>query len=78
MLEIIKKKGPRKIKYATGKADTVTNESRKAAYDLLNNLINKSPLIMSNFIQNQLQPLMEMIKKPKQWNYQPPNSSDRI
>lgn len=79
MLEIIKKKGPRQTKYAAGKSQsTSANESRKAAYDLLNNLIKKSPVIMNDFLKNQLDPLMQMIKKPKQWNYQPASSSDRI
>jgi hypothetical protein len=32
---------------------------------------------MNNFIKDQLKPLLDMIKKPKQWNYTPPGSSDR-
>lgn len=78
MLEIIKSKAPRKVKYASSSSGSSTSESRKVAYALLNDLIKKSPVIMNNFIREQLQPLMDMIKKPKGWNYTPPNSSDRV
>lgn len=53
------------------------NKSREAAYQLLNELIKKSPVILSNFIQNQLKPLLELIKRPKSWNYTPPSASER-
>jgi hypothetical protein len=79
MLDLIKHKAPRKVNLPTsstgGKA---VNKSREAAYSLLNELIKRSPIIMNNFIKDQLKPLLEMIKKPKGWNYTPPNSSERV
>jgi len=38
-------------------------------------LIKKSPILMNRFIKEQLSPLLEMIKKPNKWNYQPPGQS---
>jgi NADH dehydrogenase/NADH:ubiquinone oxidoreductase subunit G len=55
-----------------------SNKSREAAYKLLNDLIQKSPLLMSRFVKEQLQPLMAMIKKPNKWNYTPPGASSGI
>lgn len=76
MLELIKQKAPRKVRpSAQGKQ---VNKSREAAYLLLNKLIKKSPVIMTNFIRDQLKPLLGMIKKPKGWNYTPPSSSERM
>jgi len=46
-------------------------ESRKAAYTLMNVLISKSATIMNEFIDAQLIPLMEKIKKPKGFGYSP-------
>ena len=66
---------PRKLTNKnTGK---IVNKSREAAYQLLNELISKSPVIMNNFIRDQLMPLLELIKPPKSWNYTPPNASER-
>jgi len=48
------------------------------SYNLLNDLIRKSPSIMSNFIKDQLLPLLYLIKKPKKWNYQPPDKAERV
>ena len=76
MLEIIQKLGPRKVKY-TSNSSFAENKSRTAAFNLLHDLTKKSPLTMSNFIKNQLLPLFEMIKKPKQLNYQPSSTAGR-
>jgi ubiquitin carboxyl-terminal hydrolase 34 len=62
----------------TNAAGKSVNKSRETAYSLLNELIKRSPIIMTNFIEDQLKPLLEMIKKPKGWNYNPPNSSERV
>lgn len=69
MLEIIRKKGPRKVKLSSASTGKLVNKSREAAYKLLNELIRKSPVIMTNFIRDQLKPLLALIKKPKGWNY---------
>jgi hypothetical protein len=53
-------------------ASTSNNKSREAAYQLLLSLIKKSPVLMGSFMKDQLMPLLEMIKKPNKWNYQPP------
>jgi len=37
----------------------------------------KSPLLMDKFLKNQLIPLMDLIKKPKGWNYTPPNTTEQ-
>jgi hypothetical protein len=47
------------------------SEARVAAYALLNGLIKKSPELMLKFIQGQLMPLMDRIKKPKGWKWAP-------
>lgn len=39
---------------------------------MLLQLIKKSPKLMSKFIKEQLSPLLDRIKKPNKWNYQPP------
>jgi ubiquitin carboxyl-terminal hydrolase 9/24 len=52
-----------------------SSKSREAAYSLLLQLIKKSPKLMSRFIKEQLSPLLEKIKKPNKWNYQPPGST---
>lgn len=56
---------------------TSANKSREAAYQLLNELIKKSPVILGNFIKNQLKPLLDLIKRPKNWNYTPPSANER-
>lgn len=66
MLDVIKQRGSRKTK---PKASNKANTSREAAYQLLNSLIKKSPVIMGNFIRDQLYPLLQLIKKPKSWNF---------
>ena len=76
MLELIKKQAPRKVSLVSS-STKVVNKSREASYKLLNELIKKSPVIMNNFIKHQLKPLLDLIKKPKSWNYTPPISSDR-
>lgn len=60
----------KKQKKAAGGAQN--NKSREAAYSLLLQLIKKSPKLMSKFIKEQLLPLLDRIKKPNKWNYQPP------
>jgi ubiquitin carboxyl-terminal hydrolase 34 len=47
------------------------SEARVAAYALLNGLIKKSPVVLLKFMQDQLMPLMERIKKPKGWKFTP-------
>ena len=47
------------------------SQARVAAYALLNGLIKKSPALMLKFMQEQLWPLMERIKKPKGWKFAP-------
>lgn len=76
MLELIKAKTARKSIKSSQQRNSA-NKSREAAYQLLNELIKKSPVILSNFIQNQLKPLLELIKRPKSWNYTPPSASER-
>ena len=49
MLDIVKSRGSRKPK---AKAGGRVNRSREAAYQLLNSLIKKSPVIMNNFIRD--------------------------
>lgn len=77
MLELVQKKAQKKVKVNQTRAGYAESPARKAAYSLLNDLIKKSAGIMNLFIQNQLQPLMEMIKKPKTYNYTPPSSTER-
>lgn len=76
MREIIQNKAPRTVKLQS-KAKQA-NKSREAAYQLLNELIKKSPVILTNFIKDQLQPLLDLVKKPKTWNYTPPSASERV
>jgi hypothetical protein len=76
MQEIISNKAPRIVKIQS--SNKQANKSREAAYQLLNELIKKSPVILTNFIRDQLQPLLDLIKKPKTWNYTPPSSSERV
>lgn len=78
MLDLIKNKAPRKLSLPSSTGGKAANKSREAAYSLLNELIKRSPIIMQNFIKDQLKPLLEMINKPKGWNYTPPNSSERV
>jgi hypothetical protein len=79
MLDLIKNKAPRKLSLPTSSASgKQVNKARETAYNLLNELIKRSPIIMNNFIKDQLGPLLEMIKKPKGWNYTPPNSAERV
>lgn len=54
---------------------TQNNKSREAAYSLLLQLIMKSPILMGRFIKEQLGPLLDKIKKPNKWNFQPPGQS---
>lgn len=61
-----------KKKKKAPQASAQNNKSREAAYSLLLLLIKKSPILMNRFIKEQLGPLLEMIKKPNKWNYQPP------
>jgi ubiquitin carboxyl-terminal hydrolase 9/24 len=42
---------------------------------MMNVLVSKSATIMNEFIDNQLMPLMEKIKKPKGWSYSPKTES---
>lgn len=51
MLDIIKHRAPRKVSLsaASGKP---ANKSREAAYNLLSELIKKSPVIMNNFVRD--------------------------
>ena len=77
MLEIIQKKTPRQVKFGAP-AQSQAKKSRTVAFDLLHDLIEKSPLTMGNFIEGQLQPLFEMIRKPRTWNYTPPSAGGRI
>lgn len=51
-------------------------KAKDAAYNLLNNLIKKSPLLMNAFLEKSMLPLMQLIKRHEGWNYQPPGSSD--
>ena len=55
MIELIKNRGQRKV---SSNSLNKLNNSRKAAYELLSELINKSPILMNNFIQNQLKDLL--------------------
>ena len=64
MLELIKAKMARKSSKSSQQRNSA-NKSREAAYQLLNELIKKSPIILSNFIKNQLKPLLDLIKRPK-------------
>jgi len=59
------------------KSSSTSSQSRESAYKLLNSLIMKSPLLMDKFLKNQLIPLMDLIKKPKGWNYTPPNTTEQ-
>lgn len=77
MLDLVKNKVPRKVVLPQGSGKQV-NKSREAAYNLLNQLIKKSPVIMNNFLKDQMSLLMSMIKKPKGWNVTPPNASERM
>lgn len=52
---IVVKKGTRKSKAPSTSAGS---KSREAAYTLLNSLIKKSPVLMNQFVTNQLSPLM--------------------
>mmetsp|Transcript_73171 Transcript_73171/g.101469 ORF Transcript_73171/g.101469 Transcript_73171/m.101469 type:complete len:166 (-) Transcript_73171:2292-2789(-) len=61
----------------SNKSSSTQSQSRESAYKLLNSLIMKSPLLMDKFLKNQLIPLMNLIKKPKGWNYTPPNTTDQ-
>lgn len=56
-------------------ASAQNNKSREAAYTLLLQLIKKSPVLMHKFMKEQLGPLLEKIKKPNKWNYQPPGQN---
>ena len=57
---------------------TVNKKSREAAYILLNQLIKKSPVLMGEFIEKQLNPLLYKIRKPNKWNYSPSGTEDRV
>jgi len=65
MMELAKQRSQQKKSSETGSS----SKSREVAYQLLNELIRKSPLIMHNFIRDQLEPLMALIKRPSVWNY---------
>jgi len=67
MVQLANEKVKRKGKSNSDKGST---KSREIAYQLLNELIRKSPVIMNNFIALQLRPLMDLIKRPNIWNYQ--------
>ena len=69
MLEFIQGKRQKKSK------KKVESKSREAAYALILSLVGKSPVIMANFLRQQVQPLLDKIQKPKIWNYQPPVNS---
>lgn len=60
-------KGTRKDK----KSSTSANESRAAAYKLLNELIKKSPVLLGKFFKELMLPLLDVIKKPNKWNFMP-------
>jgi len=51
MLDLIRHKPPRKVSL-TASSEKQINKSREAAYQLLNELIKKSPVIMNNFIRD--------------------------
>ena len=56
------------------KSQAVSNtESRRAAYELLFQLIKKSNRTMQKFLDQQLEPFVKSVKKPDGWNYQPAN-----
>ena len=48
MLDIVNSRGPRTVKSLSTGAKV--NKAREAAYDLLNELVCRSPAIMTNFI----------------------------
>lgn len=52
-----------------------TNKSREAAYELLHQLIKNSSTLMTTFLDSQLLPLIQTIKRPKTWNYSPQTQS---
>jgi len=54
------------------------NTAREVAYELLIQLVKKSPLLMTDFIRDHLSPLLSLIRAPKGWNYQPDGQMGRM
>ena len=60
----------------TSKSTNALGKNAKdAAYNLLNNLIRKSPLLMNQFLSKSMSSLLKLIKRHDGWNYMPPGSS---
>ena len=55
----------------TQKKQTFGKKSKDAAYKLINSLIKRSPLLMHNFLDKSLIPLMNAIRRLDVWNYSP-------
>ena len=66
---------PKKRKKSKKKAKGAVNKSREEAYQLLNQLISSSSFLMNRFLDQNLLPLIETIKKPTGWMYVPPGAS---
>lgn len=50
---------------------TSNNRSREAAFSLLIELVKKSGLMMENFLEKVLLPMLMSVEKPKKWAYTP-------
>jgi len=50
-------------------------KSKDAAYKLINSLIRRSPILMNNFMERSMIPLMNNVRRLENWNYSPSGSS---
>lgn len=58
------------------KVQAPNNKSRECAYELLHQLVGNSGTLMKKFLEEQLVPLIQTIKKPKSWNYVPQTNTE--
>jgi len=73
LIVIQQQKGSRNDKK---KIQAPNNKSRECAYELLHQLVGNSGTLMKKFLEEQLVPLIQTIKKPKSWSYVPQTNSE--